>query len=363
MRVLITGGGTGGHCTPAVAVAEVLRSTDPEGAVTYVGRTGGPEGRIVQAAGIEFVGLTLGRMGSSRLTATPRLLTRLPLAYQQARRVMTRFAPDVVLATGGYVSVPVALVAERRRTPLLLLEQNVLPGRAVSWLARRADLVATSFPQTAELLPGARVVCTGNPVRRQFTEAASSEADSAPLSNLLIMGGSQGATHLNDVALEALPRLMQMQPGLSVTHLTGILDHPRVAGAAATLGIDSSRYRCLPFSDAMAGEVAAAGAVLMRAGASSLAEVSCLGKPMILVPYPHAGNHQMANATPFAEAGAAAVVPDAELTAERMVAEVVKVFGDPGRWQQMARASRSMARPRAALRVSELLLEMAAKGR
>ncbi len=342
-------------------MAEVLRSTDAQGAVTYVGRTGGPEARIVRAAGIEFVGLSLGRMGSSRLTATPRLMTRLPLAYQQARRVMTSFRPDVVLATGGYVSVPVALVAERRRTPLLLMEQNALPGRAVSWLARRATLVVTSFPRTAELLPGARVVCTGNPVRRQFTEMACAPAADAPLPNLLIMGGSQGAAHLNDVALEALPRLLRVQPGLSVTHLTGVADHARVARVATDLGVDPTRYRCLPFSDRMAAEVAAAGAVVMRAGASSLAEVSCLGRPMLLVPYPHAGNHQMANAAPFAEAGAALVVEDREFTADRLLAEVPRILGDPERWRRMSAASRSLSRPDAAQRVSELLAEIAAQ--
>lgn len=362
MRVLITGGGTGGHCTPAVAVAEVLRSTDRGAVVTYVGRSGGPEARIVQAAGIEFVGLSLGRMGSSRLTATPRLLTRLPLAYQQARLVMTRFRPDVVLATGGYVSVPVALVAERRRIPLLLMEQNALPGRAVSWLARRAATVATSFPGTAELLPRARVVCTGNPVRRQFTEVAGSQADPSSVSTLLIMGGSQGARHINDVVLEALPRLLELQPRLSIIHLTGLSDHSRVARVAAELGAESSRYRCLPFSDRMAVELTAAGVVVMRAGASSLAEVSCLGKPMILVPYPHAGNHQMANAAPFAEAGAAVLIEDAEFTAERLLDEVGKVVGDPERWHEMSEASRRMSHPGAAICVSDLLAQIAGKG-
>ncbi len=361
MRVLITGGGTGGHCTPAVAVAEVLRSTDPEGAVTYVGRAGGPEARIVAAAGIEFVGLSLGRMGSSRLTATPRLLTRLPLAYQQARRVMGRFRPEVVLATGGYVSVPVALVAERRGIPVLLMEQNALPGRAVSWLARRAATVATSFPETAALLPGARVVCTGNPVRRQFTELAAAGPMAGRPRRLLVMGGSQGAAHLNDVILEALPQLLQAVPPLEVTHLTGLGDHGRVARVAGDLGIDRSRYRCLPFSDEMASELAAAGVVVMRAGASSLAEVSCLAKPMVLVPYPHAGNHQTANAAPFAKAGAAVVVPDPELTADRLRSEVFAILDESSRWDAMARASWSRAQPQAAAQVAELLAQVAAR--
>ncbi len=341
-------------------MAEVLSSTEPPSAITYVGRTGGPEARIVAAAGIEFVGLSLGRMGSSRLTATPRLLTRLPLAYQQARQVISDFHPDVVLATGGYVSVPVALVARRRRIPLLLLEQNALPGRAVSWLARRASLVATSFPHTGQLLPGATVVCAGNPVRRQFWELAATDGPPEIPPAILIMGGSQGAVHLNDVVLEALPKLLGLGPQLSVVHLTGPRDHARVTRLARSLQLgDPSRYRCLAFSDQMAVELKTAGMVVMRAGASSLAEVACLGKPMVLVPYPHASNHQMANANPFAAAGAAVVVEDSEFTAERLLAEVARILFDGGSWERMSQASREMSRPGAAGAVAALLAGLA----
>ncbi|MHB1502173.1 MAG: UDP-N-acetylglucosamine--N-acetylmuramyl-(pentapeptide) pyrophosphoryl-undecaprenol N-acetylglucosamine transferase [Candidatus Dormibacteria bacterium] len=337
-------------------MAEVLRSAEPPSTVTYVGRAGGPEARIVAAAGIEFVGLSLGRMGSSRLTAVPRLLTRLPLAYQQARQVISDFHPDVVLATGGYVSVPVALVARRRRIPLVLLEQNALPGRAVSWLARRANLVATSFPDTAQLLPGARVVCAGNPVRRQFSELAAADRSPELAPAILVMGGSQGAVHLNDVVLEALPRLLGLRPQVSVVHLTGPRDHARVRRVARSLQLDDpGRYRCLAFSDQMAVELNAAGMVVMRAGASSLAEVACLGKPMVLVPYPHASNHQMANANPFAAAGAAVVVVDSEFTAARLLAEASRILFHGESWERMSQASRAMSRPGAAGAVAALL--------
>ncbi|MHB8323217.1 MAG: undecaprenyldiphospho-muramoylpentapeptide beta-N-acetylglucosaminyltransferase [Candidatus Dormibacteria bacterium] len=363
MRVLITGGGTGGHCTPAIAVAEALRQTDPKGAVTYVGRADGPESRLVPGAGLEFVGLTLGSMGSSRLTATPRLLTRMPLAYLQARRVVNEFRPDVVLATGGYVSVPVALVAGRRGMPVVLLEQNELPGRAVEWLARRAAVVATSFPGTAAHLPGARVVCTGNPVRSEFSALAGPVGPPELAQTLLVMGGSQGARHLNQVLLEALPGLLSALPGLAVTHLTGPGDHERVLAEAAASGLgDSLRYRPLAFEDHLMALLAGAGLVVMRAGGSSLAEAACLGKPMVLVPYPHAGNHQAANAQPFSEAGAAVVVEDSELTSERLIAEVCGILGDSGRRDRMAGASRALARPGAAMEVVQLLTSLAHEG-
>lgn len=360
MRVLITGGGTGGHCTPAIAVAESLRRADPRGAVTYVGRANGPEAHLVPQAGLDFVGLSLGSMGSSRMTARPRLLTRMPLAYVQARREVREFRPDVVLATGGYVSVPVTLVARRLGLPVVLLEQNQLPGRAVEWLSRRAAVVATSFPGTASRLPGVRVVCTGNPVRRAFSALAASADFAERPEVLLAMGGSQGARHLNQVLVAALPRLLQALPGLAITHLTGPGDHQRVLTEVAALGLpDPARYRPLAFTDEMAPLIAGSGLVLMRAGGSSLAEVACLGKPMVLVPYPHAGNHQIANATPFVDRGAAVMIPDSDLTADRLIEAVAGIMGDFGRWEEMARASSAMARPGAADEVAELLASLA----
>ncbi|HVB13850.1 MAG TPA: UDP-N-acetylglucosamine--N-acetylmuramyl-(pentapeptide) pyrophosphoryl-undecaprenol N-acetylglucosamine transferase [Candidatus Dormibacteraeota bacterium] len=342
-----------------MAVAEALSRTDPSCAVTYVGRAGGPEAGIVAEAGLDFVGLTLGSMGSSRLTATPRLLTRLPLAYAQASRVVSRFRPDVVLATGGYVSVPVALVAQRRHIPLLLLEQNALPGRAVSWLAGRASVVATSFPETVQHLVAARTVCTGNPVRAEFADLAAPAIPTEAPPGLLVMGGSQGARHLNDLLLEALPQLMTSRPGMPIIHLTGPGDYSRVVRAAAALQLPhSALYQPLPFSDRMASLLARVGLVVMRAGGSSLAEAACLGKPMLLVPYPHAGNHQLANAIPFAEAGAAVVVDDSEMSAARLVTEVSGILGSPDRWARMAEASCGMARPGAAEAVGALLREL-----
>ncbi|MGC2192923.1 MAG: undecaprenyldiphospho-muramoylpentapeptide beta-N-acetylglucosaminyltransferase [Candidatus Dormiibacterota bacterium] len=360
MRVLITGGGTGGHCTPAIAVAEALRQTDPEVVITYVGRADGPESELVPAAGLDFAGLRLGSMGSSRVSSAPRLALRLPLVYREAARLVRRFRPQVVLATGGYVCVPVALAARRQRIPVLLLEQNMLPGRAVKWLASRAQVVASSFPGTQRHLPRARVVCTGNPVRLPFAELASRPQLPEAPPTLLVMGGSQGARHLNEVLLEAMPGLLGHIPQLTVVHLTGPIDHLQVVAAAQKAGLPvGERYQPSPFVSDVAERLAAASLVVMRAGGSSLAEVACLGRPMVLVPYPHAGEHQSANATPFDEAGAALVIPDHELTAELLEEAVLKVLGDPERWRAMASASASMARPRAALDVAAMLQQLA----
>ncbi|HEY6537546.1 MAG TPA: undecaprenyldiphospho-muramoylpentapeptide beta-N-acetylglucosaminyltransferase [Candidatus Dormibacteraeota bacterium] len=360
MRVLITGGGTGGHCTPAIAVAEALRQADPDVVITYVGRADGPEAELVPAAGIDFAGLRLGTMGSSVRSSVPRLALRLPLVYREASRLVQRFRPQVVLATGGYVCVPIALAARRRSIPVLLLEQNMLPGRAVRWLASRVEQVASSFPGTAAHLPRARVVCTGNPVRVAFTALAGRPGLPEVPPTILVMGGSQGARHLNEVLLEALPSLLARLPQLKVVHLTGETDHAQVVSAAEELGLPpGAAYQPSPFITDIAGRLAGSSLVVMRAGGSSLAEVACLGRPMVLVPYPHAGEHQSANAQPFEEAGAALVIPDQELTAGRLLEAVLQVVLDEGRWRAMAQASAAQARPAAAADVARLLAEMA----
>jgi UDP-N-acetylglucosamine--N-acetylmuramyl-(pentapeptide) pyrophosphoryl-undecaprenol N-acetylglucosamine transferase len=345
-------------------VAEALRQTDPKVVITYVGRADGPESRLVPSAGLEFYGLLLGRMGSSTRTATPRLATRLPLAYGQASRLVRRFRPDVVLATGGYVCVPVALAARRRGIPVLLLEQNMLPGKAVRWLASRVRVVATSFAGTAQLLPRAMVICTGNPVRLTFADLAGRPPPSQAPPSLLVMGGSQGARHLNQVLLEALPALLEAIPALTVVHLTGSAEHPQVVETATAAGLPvGSRYLPRPFVSDVAARMAAAGLVVMRAGGSSLAEAACLGRPMVLVPYPHAREHQTANAVPFLEAGAARLIPDPELEPALLVGTVTEILADPLRWRAMAEASASMARPRAALDVAALLAQLAVRRR
>jgi len=340
-------------------VAEALRQTDPQVVVTYVGRTDGPESRLVPSAGIDFAGLRLGSMGSSTVSSAPRLALRLPLVYREAARLVRRFRPQVVLATGGYVCVPVVLAARRHRIPVLLLEQNMLPGKAVRWLASRVQVVASSFPGTAAYLPRAKVICTGNPVRLAFAQLAERPQRPEVPPTLLVMGGSQGARHLNEVLLELLPVLLQRLPQLSVVHLTGPVDHQPVLAAAQAAGLPvGERYQVQPFVADVAKPLAAANLVVMRAGGSSLAEAACLGRPMVLVPYPHAGEHQTANARPFEESGAALVIADHELTAERLQAAVLKVLDDPEQWRLMARASASMARPWAAAEVAAQLRQL-----
>lgn len=360
VRTVIAGGGTGGHLTPALAVAMALRRRDPEGEALLVGRRGGIEEELVASAGLQLRTLAVAGLDYARPMRTAGALARLPLAVRAARHVLREFRPDVVVGAAGYVCVPVVVAAFSLRLPVVMMEQNARPGRAVRLLARRARVVAASFASTAALLPGARVVDTGNPVRQQILDAQPAPLGDH-LRHLLVMGGSQGAQRLNDALGGALRGLLEAHEDLRVTHACGARNAQRATPLRAALPVDlRERYTVAPFFDDVAARIAAADVVLMRAGGSSLAEVSVLGRPMLLVPYAHAGGHQLLNALPYARAGAARVIPDDELDAARLRCEVEALLDDPAAWREMASASRRCGRPDAADRVAELIEAVAA---
>ena len=349
MRTLIAGGGTGGHLTPALAVAQTLRRTDPAGEVMLAGRRGGIEERMVPAAGLPLITLPVRGVDSSRPLSAAMALLRLAPAVLQARRVLRDFSADVVVGAAGYVCVPV-----------VLMEQNAVPGRAVRLLAGGARAVAASFAETAAALPRARVVHTGNPVREEVL-AAGPAALRERCEHLLVMGGSQGAMRINRALGGCLVALLEGDPALRVTHQCGARDAQWAEALAASLS-DAlrARYTVAPFFDDIAARIAGADLVVMRAGGSSLAEVSVLGRPMVLVPYPHARAHQVDNAMPYVRCGAARLLRDEDCTPDRLRGEVEAIVAGPQAWRAMAEASAAAGRPDAARRVADLLREVAA---
>jgi UDP-N-acetylglucosamine--N-acetylmuramyl-(pentapeptide) pyrophosphoryl-undecaprenol N-acetylglucosamine transferase len=358
---LIAGGGTGGHLTPALAVAEELRAADPAGAVLLVGRRGGVAEALVERAGVPLETLAIRGLHLAHPLSLAGFAVRLPRAVAEARRLIRRFDPDVVVGAAGYVSVPVVLAARRERVPVLLLEQNAVPGRATRLLARRAAGVAVSFPGSGRRLRGRGAVVTGNPVRREFREGVPPLGDRPR--RLLVWGGSQGARRINRALCDFAPRLLRDHPELEITHQCGRLDEAEVMAVRAGLDPESQRrWEVAAFYTDVAVRVAAADLVVMRAGGSSLAEVSALGRPMILVPYPHAGDHQRHNAAPYVEAGAALLLADAACDGERLRATVERILGDTGRWREMAARSRAMGRPEATAEVVAMIRRLAAAG-
>lgn len=337
-------------------MAQELQRADRDDAVLIVGRDGGVAEELVRAAGVPLRTLRIAGLHLGNPVSVMRFAAQLPPAIAAARDAIRDFGADVVVGAAGYVSVPVVIAARRDRIPVVLLEQNALPGRATRLLASRASAVAASFAETAQHLHGARVVHTGNPLRAEVMAQLPAELHGERCGHLLVMGGSQGARTINRAVQSCIRALLSGDPELRVTHQCGRLDHDELMAAHRALPAElGERWTVAPFFDEMGARIAAADLVLMRAGGSSLAECSALGRPMILVPYPHAGDHQRHNARPFVEAGAAALIADESCDGERVLREVRAVIDDPAHWRTMAAASRAMGRPRAAHDVVRLL--------
>jgi UDP-N-acetylglucosamine--N-acetylmuramyl-(pentapeptide) pyrophosphoryl-undecaprenol N-acetylglucosamine transferase len=341
-------------------VAQALRGPGQDGDVVVVGRRGGVAERLVTEAGIHLETLDISGVDVTNPRSVARALVQLPSATIAARSLLRSTQPDVVVGAGGYVCVPVVMAAWARGVPVVLMEQNAYPGRATRMLARRAYAVAASFAQTERALPGAHVVVTGNPVRSEVIAKRG-----APLSEwcqrVLVTGGSQGARRLNQAMLGCARELLEAHGDLTIAHQCGALDAAVVQASAEELpAAIAARYRVAPFFDDLPAEIAASDLVIMRAGGSSLAECTALGRPMMLVPYPHAAGHQAYNAVPYVRAGAGLLIEDEDCTPERLRLEVDALIRDRARWSAMAAASAAMGTPDAAARVVELINEAGA---
>lgn len=353
LGLMLMAGGTGGHLFPALAVAEHLRASGV--ALSWLGTGRGLEATLVPRAGYPFTAVSargLRRTGLLKQLAAPLWLV---LALIECLWLLRRQRPGAVLGMGGYVSGPGGLAAWLMRIPLLIHEQNAVPGVTNRLLAAFATRVMESFPDS---FPARRsALCTGNPVRAEVAALVSSAAR-GPRSGgglrLLVVGGSQGAAALNRVVPEALARI----PGraLEVWHQVGRLDEGETGKRYAALGIEA---RVEPFIEDVAAAYAWAGLVLCRAGASTVFELCAAGAPAILVPYPYAADdHQSANARYLAERGAAILLPQGNLEETALAALLGALRDDPARLAEMAAESRRLACPEATARVAAQCLEV-----
>lgn len=354
---LIAGGGTAGHALPALAVGRALVARGHEPAtIHFVGSRRGPEAILVPEAGFSIT-LLPGRGIARRLTwANVGAVLGLVAALVQGIGLVVRRRPAVVLSVGGYAAVPAAVAAVVLRVPLVLHDQNAVPGLANRLVGRFARAAAVSFPGT----PLARAEVTGNPVRDEVVAVDRSPAARAVARAALdlpddrtvvaVFGGSLGARSLNR-AVAGLTAAWSARRDVAVYHVVGRRDweqRPRPAGSLV--------YRAVAYEERMPTLLAAADVAVCRAGGTTVAELAVVGLPAVLVPLPGApGDHQTANARSLVGAGAAVLVPDVELTAERLVAELASLLADPARLAAMAEAARSCARPDAADRVAALL--------
>lgn len=373
--VLLVGGGTAGHVLPAVATAGALRRLRPELSVAFAGLPGSLEERIVGGTGYAFhpiEAVPLPRRPSRDLL---RLAPRLVRSLRSARALLDQEHVGAVVSFGGYVALPVSLAA-RGRVPLVLHEQNSRPGLANRLGSRAADHVAVTFASSAEQLRvRGRVHVTGNPVQERLRDldviarrpdARTRLGLDLARPTLLAFGGSQGARSINRAVVGAFAAWRAL--GLQVVHVTGPNDHEESMTRWREVGVDpegdgdgpvNSAVRVVPFLDDMADAYAAADIVVGRAGATSIAELTVLGIPSVLVPYPHAtAQHQQANADALRRAGAAVVIDDAELSPDALATAVGGIVGAPGRAGAMALAARAWGRPDAAEAVALLVVDV-----
>ena len=359
MRVVLTGGGTGGHIYPALSVARCLEGHD----LLYVGTADGPEATIVPRAGLTFQSVPSRKLSRKPGPGAVTALAVSAWGVLRAMSLLRAWKPDVVLGTGGYASAGIMFAAAVLRIPTVVHEANVAPGRVNRLLARLCNRVALTYAASARYFPAGKTVVTGLPVRPELALADPSSAYrecglDPKVPTLVVSGGSGGAQTLNRAVLEALPGLAVL--GIQVVHQTGKKHYEETVAAAGKL---PAFYRPVPYVEDMPALLAAATLIVCRAGSSTLAEVTAVGLPAVAVPYPFAvADHQTSNAQALAEAGAAVLVKDADLNGERLVREVSALLSDPVRLAAMRAASRAQGQPDAAHRVAELLLATARHG-
>ncbi len=369
LRLVIAGGGTGGHVLPALAVMEELRERDLALCPLWIGSTAGVERESAQRAGIPYQAIATGKLRRYLSAQTPIDAARIPLGALQAWRHLRRHRPHVVLSTGGFVSVP-TVVAAARQAPILTHEQTAILGLATRLNARFADVLAVSYDETAAVATSRhqRVVVTGNPVRAslQRGDARRGRANfgfTEDLPLLYVTGGARGATPLNERIAALLPNLLHQ---CQILHQTGPASANADAAHLARLREDlpeplRARYHVLEFvRDELPDVYAATDLVLSRAGAGTVAELAYLGKPAVLIPLPGAGgDEQTRNGRLLAEANAAILLPQGQATPERLQEVLTSLLGDRERLATMGRQARQIGRPDAAARLADELLRLA----
>ena len=366
MRVLISGGGTGGHVYPLLVVAEALRGDFDDVDILYVGHPEGLERSILSRTDLPFRTVDSGPIRGTTPWAMAKNLRLLWRGYRQSRALLSEWCADVVLTSGGYVSVPVVLAAWRHGVPVLVYLPDLEPGLAVRLQGRFADRIAVSFDEVLRFFPAEKAWVSGYPVRAGiYTADRATGIEILGLDpdrkTLLGFGGSRGARAVNRALVSALPDLLG---NCQVVHITGQLDWSW-ASEEKNLLPDEMRTHYHPYSylhgEQLIAALAAADLVVARAGAATTAEFPAAGLPSILVPYPYSGQHQQKNADFMSECGAAVCIDDVELDGQ-LGPTVLRLLADESTLARMSQHARALARPDAARHLAAELARLAHKG-
>lgn len=367
MKVLLAGGGTGGHIYPAVTIARGLQAKVPNCEILFVGTRHGLEADIIPKEGFPFRTIEVQGMQRKLGWDTIRTIGKLFKGLAQSCRILRAFQPDVVVGTGGYVCGPVVLMASFLGIPTVIQEQNVIPGITNKLLSRFVKLVLLGFADAARYFPGkANIASPGNPVRPDVIDACRDNGLRAfaldpKKRTILVAGGSRGARTINEAMLQVY-RDLANETNVQILHVTGNNEYEAVKAKAKQAGIDWQKHGniiLVPYLYNMSDAMAAADLIVYRAGAVGLAEITVRGLPAVLIPYPYAAeNHQEYNARLVEQQGAAVVITDKELTGELLSQTIRRLLAEPEKLTQMAVASQAMGRPHATENIVEAILAL-----
>jgi len=354
LRILIAGGGTGGHVIPALAIGRELRDRH-RADVRFVGAARGLETTLVPEAGFPLELIRVGQLKNVSLGTRLRTVLDLPLGIARCIGLLRSFRPQVVVGVGGYASGPAMLAAILLRIPTVAYEPNAVPGLANRLVGKFVEAAAVNFAQTTGYFRNATV--TGVPVRQAIFEVQPRDPTAPP--RLLITAGSQGAKIFNETLPAIVARLLDAIPALTILHQSGPNSLDVVQAAYQASGADPQRWQVRAFLDDMPAQYAACDLVLARAG-STVAELAAAGKPSVLVPLPTAADdHQRRNAEVFADAGAALLLLQSDATPERLLAELIRLLRDREGLLAMGRKAKSLARPGAVERTGQFIAGLA----
>ena len=364
MKIVLTGGGTGGHAYPAIGIAEALRS-DPKHRssvdLLYLGGKGRIEETLANEAGIPFVGLPSRKLGRALSLGNLKAVFTLGRGFTEALCELNRFNPDLVIGTGGYVSASVIMAQAVRRGKILIHEQNVVPGRTNLWLSRYTTRICVTFEDSLIYFPKAKTVETGLPIRSDLLHLPDKQEARKTLGlvegrfTLLVLGGSQGARKLNEVAADSIPQLRETP--IQVLHQAGPRNFDEANRRREEAGWE--HYHVKAYIDDMKSAYAASDLVLSRSGASTVAEITVAGLPAIYVPYPFAyADHQRYNGEFVARNGGGKVINESDLSSAMLVEMIKRLIDSPDELARMAESSRKLGKPNAARDIAEIVFEM-----
>lgn len=354
-RVLIAGGGTGGHIIPALAIARELRDVHLA-EVRFVGTARGLETRLVPEASFPLELIHVGQLKNVSIATRLRTLTDLPRGILRCISLLRRYKPHVVVGVGGYASGPAMMAATLLRIPSLAFEPNAAPGLANRLVGKRVDAAAVNFEETRRFFRNA--VVTGIPVRAAFFEIPPRPP--SPQKHLLVFGGSQGARVLNDIMPQILFPLLRDSPGLTILHQSGPRTEAATRKAYLDTGADESRWRVNAYLEDMPARFAEADLILCRSGASTMAELAAAGKPSLLVPFAAAtDDHQRKNAEVFVAANAARMILESELTAQTLLTKLSELLATDAPLVPMGESARRVAHPYAVRDIGAMVAKLA----